>query len=166
MDPFVQLHSEKSLLTKLQSSYRYYKYHLLLQYRVGMHGVLDSRTLWWNGFPIFTFFQSLVNLTTCFHEYFEYESTNFFYNINIIFSKGRKNCLFWPIRSFFFKWEILVKKFIHSYFWKFVKTYCELNNSSNAGLSNRFVATGGQRGILDQFGLCHPLSGAYHPIYF
>ena len=83
-------------------------------------------------------------------------------------SKRRKKLPFWPIRNLFsFSTEKYWWKKNHRFvFRKFVKTCCELNNSSNAGLSNRFVATGGQGGILDQFGLCHPLSGAYHPIYF
>ena len=67
-----------------------------------------------------------VKQTTCFHNFPEYESTNFFYqilcNICIDFltcSKLWKNVFFFYFTNkefvFFFKWEILMKKLVDSY---------------------------------------------------
>ena len=74
-----------------------------------------------------------VKLTTCFHEFSKYKSTNFFYQIldlvwfsQIIKTEEKMPFLTNKEFVFFFNWEILVKKFVDSYSKKFVKTCREL----------------------------------------
>ena len=80
---------------------------------------------------------SKVKLTTCFHEFSEYESTNFSYQIlcNICFDfsyalNWDKKCLVWPIRNLFsFSTERYCWKIRRFVLGKFVKTCRELDRS-------------------------------------
>ena len=64
---------------------------------------------------------SQVKLTTCFHKFSEYESTNFFYQTLIIICYGllktekKKHFLINKEFVFFFNWKVLVRKFVESY---------------------------------------------------
>ena len=75
--------------------------------------------------------QILVKLPTCFHEFFEYESTNFLYQVlSNIFSNAQnwKKKLFWPIRNLFsFSTRNIGQNFCIFVLPKFVKTCRELN---------------------------------------
>ena len=80
----------------------------------------------------------MVEFMTCLHEFSEYESTNFFYQICNICSdfpkrsKLRENAFFWPIRNYLFfstTYNYVVEKIRSFVFGKFVKACRELDNS-------------------------------------
>ena len=85
---------------------------------------------------------SKVKLTTCFHEFSEYESTNFSYQIlcNICFDFSyalnwirKKPCLTHKEFVFIFNWKILEKKFVDLYSensWKHVVSSITFNGTS------------------------------------
>ena len=104
----------------------------------GSHWDLGFEAIW-NWFMLVLLichhFITIIELTTCFHEFPEYKSTKVFYQIlgNICFdflkcSKLRKQCLFDQCEiCFLFHLRNIGKKIVNSYSEKFVETCRELD---------------------------------------
>ena len=83
---------------------------------------------------------SQVKLTTCFHEFSEYESTNFFSQNFLWLAQNWKKCHSLINKEFvlFFNWKIWVQKIRRIIFEKFVKTCDELVISLHCGWTEIF----------------------------